>query len=112
MLSNVMHMAFDTATSLVARIELLETFHLLAKRDVIKRHVEKRTSELYSSFLAEINVAKKRFDLVKRTTPSHPYYPPFAAQTRQVATLQRRLNTTWAVLQVSQPNVGSSFSPC
>lgn len=52
----------------------------MAKREFIKRFVDKKTSEFFQLFMAEINTVKKLFDAVKRTPPKNPILPRYAGQ--------------------------------
>lgn len=67
---------------LAARAELLEGFHAMAKRDFVKRFVEKKTSEFYLLFNSEINTVKKLFDAVRRQPPKSPILPKYAGTAR------------------------------
>jgi dynein heavy chain, axonemal len=44
--------------------------------------VEKKTSELYGSFAAEINLVKKLFDAGRRAPPRSPFLPKYAGAAR------------------------------
>ena len=55
MMRNIINSAFETVTTVSAGIELLETFHQLAKRDTIKRTIDKKTADLYALFIAVTN---------------------------------------------------------
>ncbi|WIA33430.1 hypothetical protein OEZ86_006562 [Tetradesmus obliquus] len=98
MLENVLELALDSAPSLSARLELLEGFQLIAKRDAVKRSVERHMSAFYSAFMGEINAAKKHFDLLRRSPPGSPLLPKYAGAARAASTLLRRLEQTHATL--------------
>lgn len=57
---------------------IVQVFELMAKRESIKRSVEKKCAEFYSIFLAEINIVKKQFDIIRRSPPNHPILPKYA----------------------------------
>ena len=82
MLTNVIQMACDCQPCLVSRAELLEAFELMAKRDFVRRFVEKKTSEFYNMFNSEVNVVKKLFDSVRRAPPKSPIMPKYAGAAR------------------------------
>jgi dynein heavy chain, axonemal len=82
MLTNVIQLSFDMSNSLTARVELLETFHLMAKREPIKRCVERKTSDFYNTFMNEMNIVKKQFDHLRRTPPKSPVLPRYAGAAR------------------------------
>eukprot|EP00983_Pelagomonas_calceolata_P107032 1159301-Pelagomonas_calceolata.AAC.3 len=48
----------------------------------VRRFVEKKTSEFYAAFNAEINVVKKLFDAVRRVPPKSPILPKYAGTAR------------------------------
>lgn len=59
-----------------------------------RRFVEKKTSEFYTAFNAEINVVKKAFDAVRRAPPKSPILPKYAGTARHAMYLLRRLEAT------------------
>ena len=91
MMTNVIMLAFESVASLDSRIELLEAFQSLAKRESIKRMVEKKTSECYTAFLTELNVVKKQFDSLRRYPPINPAFPMYAGAAMWAMSLQKRL---------------------
>lgn len=82
MLENVFELALDSAPSLVGTLELLEGFQLMAKREAVKRAVERHVSNFYGKFMTEINAAKKHFDMLRRNPPSSPMMPRYAGAAR------------------------------
>jgi dynein heavy chain len=68
--------------SVCSRLELLEGFQLIAKRDAVKRSVERHMSAFYTAFMGEINAAKKHFDLLRRSPPGSPLLPKYAGAAR------------------------------
>jgi dynein heavy chain len=54
----------------------------MAKREFVKRFVEKKTSEFFNLFNAEINTVKKLFDSVRRSPPKSPILPKYAGAAR------------------------------
>eukprot|EP00879_Flechtneria_rotunda_P019356 GHRR01020328.1.p1 GENE.GHRR01020328.1~~GHRR01020328.1.p1 ORF type:complete len:1679 (+),score=578.13 GHRR01020328.1:143-5179(+) len=107
MLENVLELALDTAPSLQGTLELLEGFQLIAKRDAVKRAVQKHVSVFYGKFMGEINAAKKHFDLLRRCPPGSPLLPKYAGAARAAATLLRRLEQTHGVLIAVKPMLPS-----
>ncbi|CAG9464381.1 unnamed protein product [Pedinophyceae sp. YPF-701] len=91
MFTNVVVLALDAVPSLPARINLLEIFFCMAKRESVKRTVEKKTSELYQMFTQEINVVKKQLDLIKRSPPPSPFLPRYAGAAYWAQALLRRI---------------------
>jgi len=95
MMTNVIQIAVEAQSCLPSHMELLEAFQLIAKRDFIKRFVEKKTSEFYAAFNAEINVVKKLFDAVRRVPPKSPILPKYAGTARHAMYLLHRLSATY-----------------
>ena len=91
MMTNVIMLAFDCVTSLESRVELLEAFQSMAKRESIRRCVEKKTSECYAEFLQELNIVKKHFDQKRRSPPVHRSCPKYAGAALWAVSLSRRL---------------------
>lgn len=98
MLTNVIQMACDCQPCLASRAETLEAFELMAKRDFVRRFVEKKTSEFYNLFNAEINMVKKLFDAVRRAPPKSPLMPKYAGTARYAMNLLRRLDATHKIV--------------
>ena len=91
MLTNVIVMAFESVSTLVGRIELLLAFQSIAKRESIKRCVEKKTAESFSAFLQELNVVKKHFDQTRTKPPTSPHLPKYAGAAMWSLSLSQRL---------------------
>jgi len=81
---------------------------IMAVRERVKRHVVKRTGDLYQEITGEINSVKRLLDGVKRVPESSPVLPPRAAQAFRAGHLSYRLEMTWEVLQRVQVRVASS----
>jgi dynein heavy chain len=60
MMQNIINAAFESATTVPAYVELIETFNGLAKREAIKRAVEKKTNDMYQYFMRELDIIKVR----------------------------------------------------
>ena len=68
-------------------------------RDRVKRHVVKKTSELYQAIMNEINTVKRLLDAVKRTPERSAVLPARAGQAFRARHLSERLEMTWTALQ-------------
>jgi len=99
MLTNVIHVAFDVVTSLTQRIMLLETFQSMAKREAICRCVEKKTSEMYSLFLQELDLVKKHFNQNMRSPYITDNLPHFAGRASWAESLIKRIEKPFKVLK-------------
>ena len=77
MMQNVINNSFDQAPTFRASVELLEAFHILAKRDAICRTVDKKLVDICSQFNDFVNDIKHHFEHMK-TAPllgkSEPNY--------------------------------------
>lgn len=89
MLSNVIALAFDSSSSLLARMDLLETFHALAKRDFIMRTIEKEIDELCRSLHHEF--AKCTPNKPGQAQKADPMMPRYAGQAMWALSLRRRM---------------------
>lgn len=77
MMQNLIISAFEDSNTVVSGVELLDIFHHLAKRDAVKRTVEKKTTDVYQLMLQELNSVKIEFEtnrktpLILRTQPDY-----------------------------------------
>lgn len=72
----------------------------MAKRESIKRAVERKTAEFQRLFIDDLNLVKKQFDLLKRNLTADPLLPRYAGQATVALVLAKRINSTWQALQV------------
>ncbi len=72
----------------------------MAKRESIKRAVERKTADFHRLFIDDLNMVKKQFDLLKRVPPSDPVLPRYAGQATIALVLAKRVDNTWQALQV------------
>lgn len=80
---------------------IVQAFQSMAKRESIQRTVERKTSDFYISFMADLNIVKKQLDLVRRSPPKDPMLPRYAGQAIAALTLSKRIERTWEAVQVS-----------
>eukprot|EP00163_Fabomonas_tropica_P002875 TRINITY_DN1232_c0_g1_i1.p1 TRINITY_DN1232_c0_g1~~TRINITY_DN1232_c0_g1_i1.p1 ORF type:complete len:4516 (+),score=1594.38 TRINITY_DN1232_c0_g1_i1:127-13674(+) len=98
MMQNVINSSFESVTSTQQGVELLEAFHHIAKRDSIKRCVDKKAADVFALFLRDIGEVKKDFDMNKRNPPLQPSHPKFAGQAWWSKSLQNRLKHQFNLL--------------
>ena len=79
---------------------LVQGFQTMAKRESIKRAVERKTAEFQRLFIDDLNMVKKQFDLLKRNPSADPVLPRYAGQATMALVLAKRINSTWQALQV------------
>ena len=75
----------------------------MAKRESIKRAVERKTADFQRLFIDDLNMVKKQFDLLKRVPPADPVLPRYAGQATTALVLAKRVDNTWQALQVCHP---------
>lgn len=83
----------------------LQAFQTMAKREFIKRAVERKTADFQRLFIDDLNMVKKQFDLLKRVPPADPVLPRYAGQATMALVLAKRVDNTWQALQVCLPAV-------
>jgi dynein heavy chain len=98
-MQNVIVSAFEDATTVEASVELLEIFHHLAKREAIKRTVEKKTADVYLLFLQELNTIKVEFETHRKTPDIVRTQPDFAGSAYWAKSLLKRIQFSMATLQ-------------
>lgn len=79
----------------------LQAFQTMAKRESIKRAVERKTADFQRLFIDDLNMVKKQFDLLKRVPPADPVLPRYAGQATVALVLAKRVDHTWQALQVA-----------
>lgn len=76
--TNVITAAMEINATISEGVSLIETFQSLAKRDAVKRCVEKKAAELKQMFIKQIQTCTAEFDTNKANPPLRPLEPPFA----------------------------------
>ena len=98
MMTNVIILAFETVSSLSSRVELLNAFHSMAKRDQIKLCIQKKTSECYIAFTHDLNIVKKQFDQMRRNPPVNPLFPKYVGAAMWTKELMKRMEVPMSIL--------------
>ncbi|KAJ3056563.1 Dynein heavy chain 2, axonemal [Rhizophlyctis rosea] len=99
MMQNIITSAFEGATTVESSVELLEIFHHLAKREAIKRTVEKKTADVYMLFIQELNSVKTEFETHRKTPLILRSQPDFAGSAYWAKALLKRIQYSFNVLQ-------------
>ena len=96
MISNAISSAFGSAGSLITRIELLQTFYLMARREFIIRGLERETVEICASLTHELTKCSPKPGVVPAGDAHLPHYagPAVWAQS-----LMKRLDAPMASFQ-------------
>ncbi|KAJ3375748.1 Dynein heavy chain 2, axonemal [Allomyces arbusculus] len=98
MLQNVIQLAFESSTTVQGRVELLEIFSYLAKRDGIKRTIERKTMDLYQLLLHEVNVVKVDFETHRKAPEIMAAHPTYAGAALWARALLRRIAVPMSVV--------------
>jgi dynein heavy chain len=110
MLQNVIVSAFEGATTVENSVELLEIFHHLAKREAIKRTVEKKTSDVYVLFLQELNAVKVEFESHRKSPEIVRFHPDFAGSAYWAKSLLKRIANSKSILEAAYYLPNTSFA--
>ena len=102
MMQNVINSAFETATTVESSIELLSIFHGMAKRDAIRRAVEKRIISMFTVVLKEINLTKTEFESKKKSPELLRFHPDYSGSANWAKNLIRRVNGSWNVIKAAE----------
>lgn len=101
MMQNVINSAFESVTTVVAGVDLLEAFSELAKREAIKRCVTKKTAEVFQLFGRELDQIRLEFDQFRVSPPLRADEPRFAGAALWARGLQERAENDWSHLQTA-----------
>ena len=99
MYANVVNTAFDGISQVSAGVVLLEIFYSLAKRETIKRCVEKKTEQIYALFISQCQGIRHEFDEQRKSPPLRPNEPQFAGTALWARSLSTMIQEAWALLQ-------------
>jgi len=97
MVQNTINAAFMTVTTVQEGVELLEVFAHLAKRETVKRVMDRRTVDLYTMFNEELSLVKKEFTRQSPTLP--PSQPRFAGVATWARALKKRIDVPMEYLE-------------
>eukprot|EP00741_Cyanophora_paradoxa_P024938 tig00000056_g24072.t1 len=101
MMTNVISAAFDGVSTVPAGVELLEAFSYLAKRDAIKRAVQKKTEQVWKMFTDDVSDVKKVFEKFKKNPPMHPSFPRYAGSAMWSKSLIQRIERNFQLLDAA-----------
>ncbi|KAJ3172703.1 Dynein heavy chain 2, axonemal, partial [Geranomyces variabilis] len=99
MMQNTITSAFEGATTVETSVELLEIFHHLAKREAIKRTVEKKTADIYILFMQELNAVKGEFEAHRKNPEILRSHPDESGSAYWARSLLRRITYSMSILQ-------------
>ena len=98
MMQNVIISAFEDARTVEQGVQLLDIFHNLAKREAIKRTVEKKTADVYQLFIQELNIVKAEFETHRKTPDILRSQPDFSGSAYWAKALLRRIQNSMNAL--------------
>lgn len=98
MMQNIISSAFENVGTIEGQLELLEIFHHLAKKEAIKRTVERKAGDLWKLFLHELNVIKTEFETHRKTPDILRWHPDYSGSGFWARTLLRRINVAWKAI--------------
>lgn len=109
MFMNVVNTVFEGAVTTTAVVELLDAFTALAKRETVRRCVEKQAAAVHTAFAAEVSGIKKTFDKLKGSPPlMHRDHPKYAGAALWARTLHRRVSRQWEELEAASAYLSPS----
>mmetsp|Transcript_14527 Transcript_14527/g.44830 ORF Transcript_14527/g.44830 Transcript_14527/m.44830 type:complete len:256 (-) Transcript_14527:12622-13389(-) len=99
MYTNVMNTAFEGVKRVSDAVAILEIYYSLAKRDAIKRCVEKKTVDMYLLFIHAIEDIRHDFDENRRAPPLRNNEPHWAGSALWAKSLAQTVQDSWSLLQ-------------
>lgn len=93
MMQNLIITAFEECSTVEKGVELLSVFHQLAKRDAIKRTIEKKTNDVYQLLLQEFNCVKSEFETNRKTPQILRTQPDYSGSVYWAKSLLRRVQS-------------------
>lgn len=78
-MQNVINSAFECVSTVVGGVELVKTFDFLAKREAIRRTVDRKAIDVYDMFMKDLARVKDEFDHRRRNPPIYSSHPKYLA---------------------------------
>ena len=78
MFTNVINGAFESTSTVAEGVILTETFFRLAKREAVKRCVDKKAAEIQHLFITQVMKTRSEFDTSRLNPPLRMQEPQFA----------------------------------
>ena len=95
MMQNVINSSFEQAPTFRMKMELLDNFHILAKRDSIRRTVDKKLVDICSEFISFVNDIKHHFEHMKSKPIIGKAEPKFGGAARWAYGLSMEVRREW-----------------
>ncbi len=78
MFTNTIVSAYDNNSTVLEGVLLIETFHSLAKREAVKRCVERKAADMRAFFIKQIGSVRAEFEQRRTNPPIRPIEPQYA----------------------------------
>ena len=98
MTQNIINTAFNNVSTVAGGVELLEAFQVLAWCESIKRCVEKKVTDVLSSFIKQCAQYKRHFESNRHAPPVHPDEPKNGGGADWTSGLRREIAQDWKYL--------------
>jgi dynein heavy chain len=98
MMQNLIISAFENSMTVQNGVELLDIFHNIAKRDAIKRTVEKKTFDVHQLLLTEFGNVKAEFETNRKTPNILRTQPDFSGSAYWAKSLLLRVQHSMKAL--------------
>ena len=99
MMQNVINSAFEGITAVSSLVELLDAFSSLAKREAVKRCVQKKAAHVYAIMIREIELVRHEFDQFRLSPPLGTAAPKYSGSAVWARNLLRTVQKDWESLQ-------------
>lgn len=101
MYTNMISASFEGVNCVAEAVGVLQIFQSLAKRDAIKRCVEKKNSDLYLLFIHDVEEVRREFDENRREPPLRNDEPRWAGSALWATALAQNVEHSWSLLQAA-----------
>jgi dynein heavy chain len=92
MMQNIVQMAMEDKGMLTRSLEMLEIFHSLAKREAIRRTVEKKASEVWARLIDELKLVKEEFETNRKAPAILRTQPDFSGSAYWAKSLLKKIS--------------------
>ncbi|KAG4103981.1 dynein heavy chain and region D6 of dynein motor-domain-containing protein [Neocallimastix lanati (nom. inval.)] len=110
MMQNIISSAFEDAATFEGCMELLEVFDSIAKRDAIKRTLEKKTADIHNLYLQKLNNIKTYFEKYKKEPELIRFHPFYAGAALWAKSLLNEIKATYSFIDKAFYLPTTSFS--
>ena len=101
MMQNLINSAFEGNIPISRSLETLEIFHHLAKREAIRRTVEKKSAEMWNLLLNDLNFVKNLLENHRKSPELLRTHPDYAGSAYWARSLLKRVQYTMKLFETS-----------